>query len=537
MIHQPMTGKMTKLLELNKILTRSLRLEEVLENLVLAAKELVEVADVLIIYLYNGDTDTLSFAEGAGVNKEDLECLSFRPGESIAGKVFQQKAPKLFTSENEIDDYMGNMSEDNYRYYLEGVGRRKIKSAFCVPIVNKDTCLGVVAVNNFNQNGVFSADDMQIIEMLADQSAIAIDNSNVYQALKEKNDLLKQSFAIHDRFYKTLIEGLGVEEVLVLLEGMISSSVTFHGNPADQEHQFLFPVGRDTDLLGQLVLEKPFTEFAEIERAAIEQASLVIALEIIKENAVHAKEIHFREEVFNQLLEGDLYQALQYIRWNPHWTVQCLIMEGKEAPLWNADRLVDKESFVKTVEHAASSVCPDSLIFTKAFQLIVIVPVFRESVVPDLIEGIRALWSGRREFHFGIGRQIPVGELYVSYKEAARSVNYAKRHGADVVEYTRLGIERLLSEVNPEVLTMFEKDKLGKLKAMDPVYLETLGCLIETDKNHKKTAERLHIHPNTLYYRLKKIEETLQISLTHGQEWMDLVIAFKLFVSGHKNPG
>ncbi|SIT73456.1 helix-turn-helix domain-containing protein [Edaphobacillus lindanitolerans] len=529
---QSMSDKVTKLLELNKILTRSLQLKEVLENLVHAAKELVNVADVFIIYLYNEDTDTLCFAEGAGVNKEYMERLSFRSGESIAGKIFQQKAAKLFTSEREIDDYMENMTADNYRYYFEGVGRRKIKSAFCIPIVNKETCLGVVAVNNFNHNGVFSTDDMQIIEMLTDQSAIAIDNSNVYQALKEKNHLLKQSFAIHDRFYKTLLDGRGVEEVLSLLKGMISSEVRFHENQYGRQDGFLFPVGRDTDLLGQLELEKPFGAFSEIEQTAIEQASLVIALEVIKENAIHAKEIHFREEVFNQLLDGDLYQALQYIRWNPRWNVQCLIVEGKEAPLWNTDRLVDKESFVKSVEHLALSICPDSLIFTKAFQLIIIVPVFSDSAIRDMIEGSRSLWSRQKKFYFGIGRQTSVNELSISYKEAMRSVKYGKLNDQDIVEYTMLGIERLLYEVNPEILAMFANDKLGKLKEMNHAYLETLQCLIETDKNHKETAERLHIHPNTLYYRLKKIEETLQVNMNHGQEWMDLVIAFRLLVSG-----
>ncbi|WP_084078034.1 helix-turn-helix domain-containing protein [Ureibacillus massiliensis] len=54
-------------------------------------------------------------------------------------------------------------------------------------------------------------------------------------------------------------------------------------------------------------------------------------------------------------------------------------------------------------------------------------------------------------------------------------------------------------------------------------------------KNHKETAKELHIHGNTLYYRLKKIEEILKIDLNNEKEWVDIVIATQLYVASHKN--
>src|SRR5699024_861585 len=126
-----------KLLHINKVLTESLQLDEVLQNLIMSAKELIDVSDVLIIYLYDEKTDKLYLAEGHGIDKFALKKVAFSPGESITGKVFVDIKSKLFTSESEIDFFMNNMQHDNFLYYSQGVRHRRMKSAFCVPIINK----------------------------------------------------------------------------------------------------------------------------------------------------------------------------------------------------------------------------------------------------------------------------------------------------------------------------------------------------------------------------------------------------------------
>ncbi len=530
--------KTNKLLEMNKILNQSLKLEEILHNVIVAAKELIDVSDVLLIYLYDNVENKLKFAKGEGVNQEKLKKVAFSPGESITGKVFIEKKPKLFTSEQEIDDYMGNMTEENYRHYYEGVKRRKIKSMFCVPIINKDRCLGVVAVNNYNQNGVFTKEDMQVIEVVAGQSAIAIDNAHVYSHLKEKNRLLKQSITIHNRFYQLIIEGRGIKKVISMLERMISSTAEFYTDVNLEDAANAFPIRRGDDILGALLLERPFQSFSEMDQIAIEQASLSIALELIKDNAIYEKEIHFREEVFNQLLEGesgrDLQHALRYVKWDEDWIVQCIILEGKDQPLWEAERLVDKERFVKSIERITNSATLHSLIFTRAFQLIMILPKVKHTNINELINGIQALWKNEKDIFYGVGRETSIRDLSISYNEAIRSIGYAKQHNVRMVEYAKLGIERLLYEVDKEILDMFMNDKLQQLYILDESFIETLRIFIDLNKNHKKTAEILHIHTNTLYYRLKKIEEILQIEFNNEKDWIDLVIAFRLYVASNK---
>lgn len=526
--------KMNKLLDINKVLTASLQLDEILKNVMVAASELIDISDVLIIYLYDEETDKLYLAEGKGIEQSELQNIAFSPGESITGKVFVDKQSKLFSSEAEIDYYMRNMTEENYTHYFAGVHQRKIKSAFGVPIINKDTCYGVVIVDNFNGDGVFTTEDMQIIERIADQSAIAIDHARLYQATKEKNELLRKSISIHNQFYQFIIEGRGIDHVIQLLEQIIESKVLF--TTEVDENSSVFPIVRGNETLGNLQLDQPIDDFAPMDQIAIEQASLAIGLELIKKNALFEKEIHFREAVFNQLIssisERDLQQAISYVQWEKSWRVQTLVLEGKDAPLWDTDKIIGKERFVQSIEKVAKNMRVRPLIFTRALQLVVIIPTFRSGALQQLMNEIKQIWK-EKLIYYGIGRETSIANLTVSFEEALRSIGYAKQHGLEQVEYSMLGIERLLYEVEEDKLSLFMEDKLQQLLPLDPVLLKTIQTFISTNKNHKQTAEQLHIHPNTLYYRLKKMESTLGIHFDHEKDWLDFVIALQIYVAGN----
>lgn len=530
--------KVTKLLEINKLLTQSLKLEDVLKNVITAASELISISDTLIIYLYDEKEEKLRLAEGKGIQKERLKNVAFSKGESIAGKVFKDKQSKLFKSENEIDYYMSNMSEENYRHYFEGVHNRKIKSTFSVPIINNNKCLGVLVVNNFKKDGIFTSSDMQVIEVVADQSAIAIDNSQVYHHLKEKNDLLSQSTFMHKQFYQLMIEGGGIEKILHLLGDIIGSSVSYNPDIYNEQFNDVFPIVRGNEVLGNIELTKPFDTYKPMEQIAIEHASLSIALELIKANALFEKEMHFRGEAFHQLMHGksklNLDDVLKFMHWEKDSRLQCIIIEGSEEPLWVEGKLVDKENFVHTVEEVTNSICGQCFIFTHTFQLIIVIPKNYENIAYKVVKTIKKRWDAKKNMLFGIGRESYNKEISSSYNEAIRSIEYAKSNYIEIVEYAKLGFERLLHELDEETINIFIQDKLNGLFSLDKSYLETLEAFIKNDKKQKETARFLHIHVNTLYYRLKKIEKILNVDLNNEKEWLDIVIAIKLIGEDNK---
>ncbi len=531
--------KAKKLLEINKLLTQSLNLEDVLQNLITAASELVNITDTFIIYLYDEKAGKLKFEEGKGVDVESLKKLALDPGESITGQVFTKKKAILFNSEQEIDESMSTMSPENYHYYLKGVYGRKIKSAFCVPIVYKDHCFGVLIVDNFNHHGLFSMSDMEVIKIIADQSAIAIEHSRVYNNLLKKNQLLTDSISIHKKFYQVIIEGYGIKSIIPLLEDLIQSRVIYHETNLFQRNDRYFPIVRGQEILGVLELEKPFAAFVESEQIIIEHASLAMALEITKDSALLEQELHFRNEVFNQLLNEvqhyDVGRIMQYLKWNQINDIQCLVVESAVDSLWKNNKVKEKQWLVLSIEKMLNNICNKSFVVTHTFQLIILLPGVTDNVLKKIIHEVESI-LGKQKILVGIGRKTSLQQLATSYQEALRSISYAKTYKAtNIIEYSKLGMERLFHEMEQHTIDMYIQDKIGKLLDSDASLLETLLCFITKNKNHKETAAELHIHGNTLYYRLKKIEEILQFSLNNEKEWVDLMIATQLYVVKHKN--
>ncbi len=85
----------------------------------------------------------------------------------------------------------------------------------------------------------------------------------------------------------------------------------------------------------------------------------------------------------------------------------------------------------------------------------------------------------------------------------------------------------LLNKLLPDKLR-FEKDE---------VLYETLTCLALNSFNREYVAKTLHIHRNTLRYRIKKIEELLQDNLASPdcQFWIQTALNIESLARQYKS--
>lgn len=60
-------------------------------------------------------------------------------------------------------------------------------------------------------------------------------------------------------------------------------------------------------------------------------------------------------------------------------------------------------------------------------------------------------------------------------------------------------------------------------------FITTLRAFLANDRNATQTAEALHIHRSTFFYRIKKIEEILEISITDSQLLFLYELSFKIW--------
>jgi sugar diacid utilization regulator len=122
-----------------------------------------------------------------------------------------------------------------------------------------------------------------------------------------------------------------------------------------------------------------------------------------------------------------------------------------------------------------------------------------------------------------------------SYEEAHRTLETLRRLGrtATVTAFEDLGIHRLLLQV-PDLseLRSFADDVLGKLARTErdrrAEYLTTLACYLRENSSPQRAARFLHVHPNTVAYRVKRIEEITGLSLDTYRDRLTTQVALEI---------
>lgn len=126
-----------------------------------------------------------------------------------------------------------------------------------------------------------------------------------------------------------------------------------------------------------------------------------------------------------------------------------------------------------------------------------------------------------------------VDAIAASYNEARVAAAVAPgKDGHTVVCADGMGVYRLLAQVGQkEVLLQFATRTLGPLLDDEQVrsgrYVETLECYLDCDGHLKQASSRLYVHPNTLRYRLGRIQELLGCDVNDSADRLNLALALK----------
>ena len=130
------------------------------------------------------------------------------------------------------------------------------------------------------------------------------------------------------------------------------------------------------------------------------------------------------------------------------------------------------------------------------------------------------------------------GEIARSYAQAQRTTQTLQRLGraGTVSAFSDLGILRLLLQV-PDLaeLRSFAADVLGKLSMHEhehkSEYLTTLACYFRENNSPQRASRILHVHPNTVAYRVKRIEEITGLRLDNYSDRLIAQVALEILDS------
>lgn len=162
-------------MELANVLNSTLDQREVRKRAMEAATSLVD-AEVGSLLLVDQKTQDLFFEVALGEKGERLKQIRLKMGEGIAGWVAQQNEPAL----------VNDVANDPRHFKKAGVITQFVtRNMICVPVRSKGRVIGVLQAINKKDGGLFTEEDLENFWTLSNQVAIALENANLYEELKE----------------------------------------------------------------------------------------------------------------------------------------------------------------------------------------------------------------------------------------------------------------------------------------------------------------------------------------------------------------
>ena len=186
-------NELTTLERTGQTITSSLDYREVLDAIVHRSAAIID-ADKASIFELDEVAQRLFIVAASGLSENYVK-LTLAVGEGVMGKVVETRRPII------VPDALG---DTRLAVSKELIHQEGYRSMFCVPLVAKGRVLGGISVYTSDIRE-FRLDELRLVQAFADQAAIAMENSRLYQETRdgfERNGLLLRE--LHHRVKNNL---------------------------------------------------------------------------------------------------------------------------------------------------------------------------------------------------------------------------------------------------------------------------------------------------------------------------------------------
>lgn len=293
--------------------------------------------------------------------------------------------------------------------------------------------------------------------------------------------------------------------------------------------------------------------FDELDLLTLEHAIVAFALELLKRNEMRLQEENFKGDFLDAILSnqneatlkrgtlrfgfnfelnhqfvfiGENIQALNLSNEIQHQRLRVSLFE-----LQHRLELFLNKKLPRTISLIKDNLLIVILEITQDTQNHTIVNLFNEFLAKENNEHI----SNSDALYCAIGPLITQTDMFneayqntlISFKTA---IELNQTHSS--LSFETLEVKRLLMKNSRETLENFLNSVLGPLECYDnkshKEFLLTLRLYITSNGNWTTTKNALHIHGNTLNYRLNRISEILAINLDDYNQRLKLQMAFEI---------
>lgn len=156
------------------VLTYTVNRDQELYDLIVKKATDIMNTHIGSLMLFDDKAMKLTIVAARGLPQKVIKTSSLKPGEGIAGKVFQSRKP-IFCEDIEADERFKKKSRVKY----------SSKSFVAVPLKVKGRVVGVLNVNNRKTREPFTAEGMKILTLIADEAAMTIENRRLLRSIEK----------------------------------------------------------------------------------------------------------------------------------------------------------------------------------------------------------------------------------------------------------------------------------------------------------------------------------------------------------------
>lgn len=280
-----------------------------------------------------------------------------------------------------------------------------------------------------------------------------------------------------------------------------------------------------------------------------EHAATICGVILGRERVVAAAARQVRDDLVEGLLIGGARDNGEVARWARHLGYDAtrehriLAVTFDAGPAWPAGAAAAaRKRLAAAIDHFFTARVPGAITSIRDDEVVIVLP---EPAGRQAAEAGRlsagCLARMREAFPeavvtIGIGGTCrDPADIARSYGQARRTIDAVVRLGrqGQAIAFEDLGVHRLLLQV-PDLaeLRSFAAEILGTLVAADrqrgSELLTTLACYFRESSSPQRTARSLHVHPNTVAYRIRRIQEITGIQLDSYRDRLMAQVALEI---------
>jgi purine catabolism regulator len=318
------------------------------------------------------------------------------------------------------------------------------------------------------------------------------------------------------------------------------------------------PILLHHDVVGYLSLIGHDGDFDYLDRITLGQVVPILALEFAREKERSAVESRYQLEAFMDVLQGNYQQPDEMLTRTRLLgydlsTPQIVAIFETHANEPDYPPGSPQAQWGRRVRDELLLAWPTSWVLTESRRVIIILPLpaadhdsgnsprDAEKAILSRLERVQTRLqlsnhTALPAYSIGLGRvAMHLPGISQSYREAQQALEIGRRLFGEnkIHSFTHLGVYRLLFHLDrPGELRDFYQEILGPLLNADTrgdsTLIDTLEGYFRCNGNLSETARTMHLHRNSLLYRLGRIEEVLGQSLDDSELRLSLQIALKI---------